>query len=284
MMKQILSVLMLLTALVMVGCNKPRVIPDDVLSEIFRDAMLINAYYQVKSDASTDSLNIYEPVFARYGYTAEDVQNTVDNISRRKNARLVDVAERMISSLEGRMQYLNHESAKLDTIESVAHRLYTSTLLNDTTVVASTKADSTRLRFEVFNLNPGHYTIECRYEIDSLDKDIGRRYRIYFERNDSTRREVASGSLLRRGEIEFHQNHTLPPTEDDIRCLVIDMYDFDDNVKAKDRTVPKIKILRASVFYTPTVEECLERLLDEQTNTRIFSDSLIHRIENLSQK
>lgn len=283
-MKRFFSLSLLLAVIASVGCNKPRVIPDEVLSDIFRDAMLINAYYNVKSDQSPDSLNIYEPVFARYGYTAEDVQYTVDNISRRKNARLGDVAERMIASLDERMQYLNRESAKLDTIENVAFRRYTRALLDDTTIVAKTAADSTKLRLYLYNIHPGYYRFTSLYSLDSLDKSAGRRYRIYFEREDSTRREFSEGSLMRRAETQINQNHLLIDSEDDIARLVIDFYHFDDDMEKKKRTVPKITIHDIRVDYTPPAEYCMKRMLDEQTQMRIFSDTLIHTIEALARK
>lgn len=283
-MKRFFSLSLLLAVIASVGCNKPRVIPDEVLSDIFRDAMLINAYYNVKSDQSPDSLNIYEPVFARYGYTAEDVQYTVDNISRRKNARLGDVAERMIASLDERMQYLNRESAKLDTIENVAFRRYTRSLLGDTTIVAKTAADSTKLRLYLYNIHPGYYRFTSLYSLDSLDKSAGRRYRIYFEREDSTRREFSEGSLMRRAETQINQNHLLIDSEDDIARLVIDFYHFDDDMEKKKRTVPKITIHDIRVDYTPPAEYCMKRMLDEQTQMRIFSDTLIHTIEALARK
>ncbi|MBP3474575.1 MAG: DUF4296 domain-containing protein [Alistipes sp.] len=283
-MKRFFSLSLLLAVIASVGCNKPRVIPDEVLSDIFRDAMLINAYYNVKSDQSPDSLNIYEPVFARYGYTAEDVQYTVDNISRRKNARLGDVAERMIASLDERMQYLNRESAKLDTIENVAFRRYTRALLGDTTIVAKTAADSTKLRLYLYNIHPGYYRFTSLYSLDSLDKSAGRRYRIYFEREDSTRREFSEGSLMRRAETQINQNHLLIDSEDDIARLVIDFYHFDDDMEKKKRTVPKITIHDIRVDYTPPAEYCMKRMLDEQTQMRIFSDTLIHTIEALARK
>ena len=283
-MKRFFSLSLLLAVIASVGCNKPRVIPDEVLSDIFRDAMLINAYYNVKSDQSPDSLNIYEPVFARYGYTAEDVQYTVDNISRRKNARLGDVAERMIASLDERMQYLNRESAKLDTIENVAFRRYTRALLGDTTIVAKTAADSTKLRLYLYNIHPGYYRFTSLYSLDSLDKSAGRRYRIYFEREDSTRREFSEGCLMRRAETQINQNHLLIDSEDDIARLVIDFYHFDDDMEKKKRTVPKITIHDIRVDYTPPAEYCMKRMLDEQTQMRIFSDTLIHTIEALARK
>ena len=131
--------------------------------------------------------------------------------------------------------------------------------------MAKTTADSVKLRLYLYNIQPGYYKFTSLYSLDSLDKSTGRRYRIYFEREDSTRREVSEGSLMRRAETEIRQNHQLIDTEDDIRRLVIDFYHFDDDVEKKKRTVPKITIHDVRVEYTPPQEYCMKRLLDEQT-------------------
>ena len=81
------------------ACRKHTVIPDSVLAEIFHDAFVANAYIGVES-IDLDSLQIYEPIFERYGYTAKDVAYTVGNFSRRKSARLGTVVEQAISRLE----------------------------------------------------------------------------------------------------------------------------------------------------------------------------------------
>ena len=92
-MKHTFTILLLAIVALLTACNKPKVIPDKDLGAIFRDAMLVNAYLAINTGTDLDSLRVYEPIFARYGYTAEDVQYTVHNFSRRKSAHLSDVAE-----------------------------------------------------------------------------------------------------------------------------------------------------------------------------------------------
>ena len=72
------------------GGNRPRFLrpgqgdpPDEELARDFPDAYLINAYVSDRG-VKLDSLELYEPVFSRYGYTAEDVRYTIGNFSRRK--------------------------------------------------------------------------------------------------------------------------------------------------------------------------------------------------------
>ena len=162
-MKRIISALFLLGALLVVACNKPKEVPDAVLGQIFHDAMLVNAYLNVNNEFKSDSMNIYEPIFAHYGYTTEDVQYTINNFSRRKSIRLSDVAEYMIGLLEQEANSLNTQVIRQDTIENVARRTSRYTLLSDSTIVVKESADSSLLRFEVIAQRPGDYSVMGSY-------------------------------------------------------------------------------------------------------------------------
>jgi len=86
------------------ACTRHKIIPDEKLAQIFHDAFLTNAYIgDVR--VNIDSLNIYEPIFARYGYTTRDVYYTIGNFSKRKSARLGDVVELAIEMLEAEGKY-----------------------------------------------------------------------------------------------------------------------------------------------------------------------------------
>ena len=112
------------------SCARHTIIPDSELALIFRDAFLANAYIS-NENIRTDSLRIYEPIFARYGYTTEDVYYTIGNFSKRKSARLGDVVERAIDLLEAEGKVYNREVAILDTIDNVAQRTFTHTVYAD---------------------------------------------------------------------------------------------------------------------------------------------------------
>ena len=88
-----------LFAVLFAACARHKIIPDDKLAQIFHDAFLTNAYIGSEG-VKTDSLRIYEPIFARYGYTTDDVHYTIGNFSKRKSARLGDIVERAIEMLE----------------------------------------------------------------------------------------------------------------------------------------------------------------------------------------
>ena len=113
--------------LLLSACARHKIIPDDTLAQIFHDAFLTNAYIGSEG-VKTDSLRIYEPIFARYGYTTDDVHYTIGNFSKRKSARLGDVVELAIEMLEAEGKYYNREVAILDTIDNVACRSFTRTV------------------------------------------------------------------------------------------------------------------------------------------------------------
>lgn len=281
-MKRIISALFLLGALLVVACNKPKEVPDAVLGQIFHDAMLVNAYLNVNTEFKIDSMNIYEPIFAHYGYTTEDVQYTINNFSRRKSIRLSDVAEYMIGLLEQEANSLNTQVIRQDTIENVARRTSRYTLLSDSTIVVKESADSLLLRFEVIAQRPGDYSVTGSYTLDSLDREPNRRMYIYFEKQDSTRQQLLNGALQRRDKATFSQTYTIEEGDSSKRRLVVDLFHY--NREPKTRKVPKMTIHDIRITYTPPVEEGVRLLFNEQAQMRIFSDSLINIIETQARK
>lgn len=275
-MKHTFTILLLAVVALMTACNKPKEIPDKDLGAIFRDAMLVNAYLAINTGTELDSLRVYEPIFARYGYTAEDVQYTIHNFSRRKSANLSDVAEYMILLLDREANALNLQVAKLDTVENVARRRFTKVMLADTAINVRKEADSLRLRFVVEPVVAGTYNISAKYTLDSLDKATGRRYRVYFQRRDSSERSIANGLIQRRKGASFDHRYEIMPDDTSYVRLVIEMAHFADR---KQKATTRMLIHDMKVTYTPPLEKCVEMLFNEQSNMRIFSDSLIHAIE-----
>mgnify|MGYP000120880801 CR=1 FL=1 len=140
------------------ACTRHKIIPDEKLAQIFHDAFLTNAYIgDVR--VNIDSLNIYEPIFARYGYTTRDVYYTIGNFSKRKSARLGDVVEMAIDKLEAEGKFYDREVAVLDTIDNVARRTFTRTVYADSLIRVGSLRDTARLRIAV-DVQPGAFAIE----------------------------------------------------------------------------------------------------------------------------
>lgn len=245
------------------ACARHQIISDKELAQIFHDAFLANAYIG-SEQVTTDSLKIYEPIFARYGYTTEDVYYTIGNFSKRKSARLGDVVELAIEMLESEGKNYNREVAVLDTIDNVARRTFSRTVRADSLIRVGTLRDTARLRFAI-DVQPGEYELSLNYLVDSLDRnETGLRSVVWLERQDSSRANVYTTSLRRGREESFSRRFTVDSTH---RRLRVNLLDFRESPKRPSMTVTDLK-----VNYTPPTEIAVDSLYRQQLDIRIFAD------------
>lgn len=257
------TTLFALLALLAGACARHKIIPDRELAEIFHDAFLANAYLGNKG-MKLDSLNIYEPIFAGYGYTTDDVQYTIGNFSKRKSARLGDVVEQAIALLEAEGKYYNREVAVLDTIDNVARRHYTRIVFSDSLIRVRSLRDTARLSFTL-PVEPGEYDLRFSYQVDSLDlNERGVRSAMWLDKCDSTRAGVYTMTLRRNRKETFSRRFEVDTTHCRLR---FDLLGFTDKAKR-----PSVTVTDLEVRYTPTARDAVGRFYDEQLDIRIFAD------------
>ena len=201
-MRRIVRIFLCMFLLVLAGaCARHKIIPDRKLAQIFHDAFLANAYIG-SEQVDIDSLNIYEPIFAGYGYTTEDV-------------------------------------AVLDTIDNVARRSFTRTVYADSLIRVGSLRDTARLRFSV-DVRPGEYNLSLKYLVDSLDRnEKGLRGVVWLERRDSTRTNVYTTTLRRDRQENFTRRFTVDTTH---RRLWVDFIEFRGKPQRPSLTVSDLKI------------------------------------------
>jgi hypothetical protein len=161
--------IVVLCGAVLGACSEPKIIPDEELAEIFRDAYLTNAYVQIRYPQNLDSLNLYEPIFAKYGYTTEDVQFTIGNFAKRKNARMTDVVDKAVEMLGTVGRFYQWRLAIIDSIGGIARQRYAKVVYADTIIRVRRIADTARLRIEIPIKEPGTYDVSYYYTLDSTD-------------------------------------------------------------------------------------------------------------------
>ncbi|MDE5690862.1 MAG: DUF4296 domain-containing protein [Alistipes sp.] len=245
------------------ACSHHRIIPDDKLALIFHDAFLANAYLGTRNLAK-DSLNVYEPIFARYGYTTQDVHYTIGNFSKRKSARLGDVVERAIDLLEAEGKFFNREVAVLDTVDNVALRAARRTLRADSLLRVRSLADTARVSF-VFDVAPGEYEVRLRYLVDSLDLNTrGLRSQMWLERDDSSRVQTYTVSLRRLAEGTLSRKFSADSTH---RRLRVHLLTFTDAPRR-----PSVSVRDLRITHTLPTGAAVEQLYEQQLGIRIFAD------------
>lgn len=255
------------------ACDRPKDIPGSKLVNIFHDAFLANAYLRERNIAA-DSLEIYEPIFRRYGYTTEDVRYTLARFSERKSSRLSDLMTSVGDWLSEEAAAEAYKVMILDTIDNVAQRAFTRTIYADTLIRATRMADTTRLKVVVDNLLPGEYTVSFDYFIDSLDKNRISRAEMWLECNDSSTVSRYTTVLYRYRDDSFTRRLTVDSTH---RRLHLDMY---YHMRHDKREQPHVTIRDLKVVRVLPKAEAVDSLYREQLGIRIFNPRLMSAHDN----
>lgn len=218
------------------SCSKPRIISDDKLAQIFHDIYLTNAYNQ-SYPFNLDSLNIYEPVFAKYGYTVEDMQYTIGSFAKRKSARMSNVVDDAIEILDRESRFYQGRLAIYDTVGLIARERYVSVVYYDSLITARKTADTAKLRITL-PVKPGAYEVSYIYTQDTTDRN-SLRANMYLLDEDN-RHSSNNTRRMRPGESEkvsvlFYpgENH---------RELVLDFNNYRAGMTKPHLTIEKLTV------------------------------------------
>lgn len=265
MIKRLTWPLVAALTLLSTACSQHTIIPDDELAQIFHDAFLTNAYIE-RQRVDIDSLNLYAPIFARYGYTTEDVQYTIGNFSKRKSARLSDVVEAAIDLLEAEEKFYNREVAALDTIKQVALRSARRTVYEQDRIRVRSLRDTAKLAISI-DVEPGSYEVQYDYLVDSLDENTRLQRRIWVENSEGEKEQMQYFQLRRH--VEDHASRTMT-IDTAARKLHLKLLAFIEKPKR-----PSITVTNLRISHTPPAEEAIDQLYERQLKVRIFADQFL---------
>ena len=238
-------------ALVAGGCSRSEVIPDRELEKITREMFLVNAYAQAQS-IKTDSLDIYTPILEKYGYTQDDFFNTLANFQKRKSARLSDVIESTISSLESMANGYEQKLRNLNYIDSLAKAMCTKEVMSVDKIKVRRLRDTAKLVLSLPIRDVGEYVISYNYHIDTLDKNTHLQSTQWTLTADSVRNHYLRTSLT-HGERKRY-NTTLRPKKGASEYFI----QFADYAKREEK--PYITIDSLRITYIPPSEEALAHM------------------------
>jgi hypothetical protein len=226
------------------ACTGPKIIPDGELVRIFHDIYLVNAYVDYKN-VKIDSLNIYEPVLASYGYTSEDLQYTIGNFAKRKSARLADdVVEPANQMLLSESRYYHRRIEIADTVRLIAGEKFAEQVYVDSLIRVRRIADTSRLRITIPDIRPGSYKISYGYMIDSLDRNTPLVADFRFL-DSAGHRTGNSTPRLTRGE-RSTVSTTIASTSGDRRLMIL-LNKYSDDLSTPDITIDSLRV----TYYLP---------------------------------
>ena len=238
-------------ALVAGGCSRSEVIPDRELEKITREMFLVNAYAQAQS-IRTDSLDIYSPILEKYGYTQDDFFNTLANFQKRKSARLSDVIESTIASLESMANGYEQKLRNLNYIDSLAKAMCTKEVMSVDKIRVRRLRDTAKLVLSLPIRDVGEYVISYNYHIDTLDKNTHLQSTQWTLTADSVRNHYLRTSLT-HGERKNYKT-ILRPKKGATQYFI----QFADYAKREEK--PYITIDSLRITYIPPSEEALAHM------------------------
>ena len=256
-----------MVALLVGGCAKRVVISDDDLKRITREMYLANAFADYEK-IGTDSLDIYSPILARYGYTEQDFFNTLASFSKRKSARLSHIIEGAISSLEGLSEGYARKLRNLRYIDSLAKAECSYEVMFVERIAVSKMKDTTRLHINLPVRDEGEYVVTFNYLIDTLDKNLRLQTDHALYANDTLRTFINRANLTR--EKRESATMTIKPKKGAVeyRLTLADYASREDE--------PHITFDSLRIVYLPPTHEALAHM-DSVMHFRpalLFNDSV----------
>lgn len=269
-------VYILLTLLCVLGCARRKEIDDKTLAQIFRDAYLTNAYLGINY-INIDSIQIYEPILNKYGYTPEDLRYTIGNFSRRKSAQLGRVLREAENQIAEVAQIYEKRVVVLDTIKNVAIRTFKRTVYQDSLIEVKKRADTTKLHLTIEPLQPGTYSVRYRYTYNKKEEpkrkkskkrpedELTLRGALYIETFSGSHRNNYSYNLrkeesIRRTLIADTSAHKLVLT-----------FAKPSDARHKIRNID-LKVEDIEILYTPSEEMAIDSLFMNYVDIKIFDD------------
>ena len=251
----------------MASCSRTTIIPDKDLERITREMFLVNAYANSEK-VKTDSLDIYTPILERYGYTQDDFFNTLANFQKRKSARLGDVIEAAIASLERLADGYEQKLRDLKYIDSLAKAQCSEEVFFVDKIVARKFRDTTKLQLTIPIHDSGEYILSYYYYIDSLDKNTRLQSNLEIYTKEGIRSYLSRPNLTREDTIFY--STTLRPKKgaEELRLTLADYTRRED--------APHIRFDSIRVIYLPSSEVALA-YMDSVLSFRpmlLFNDSL----------
>lgn len=153
----------IMTLLLVIGCSSgPKMIPEDELKNIVSDLLITDAVLASGdyNKSLGDSVDFYQPVFDKYGYTQSDVAYTIRQLAARKSKPLANMFDEIYAemiSVKSRVEYQFNKKIKFEEL-AVSH--FSDTIYKkDTLVVGKTG----NLEFVVKNPVKGYYTFMFIY-------------------------------------------------------------------------------------------------------------------------
>lgn len=271
-----LTYIFLVLIFTFVGCSRKQIIPNQVLEDIFYDAFMYNALLSDQPGIMKDSLDIYAPIFEKYGYSAEDVRYTIGNFSRKKSASLGKLIEHVEDRIDAKSEEYRKKVIILDTINAYSVRTLSRVIMEDSLINIKNKADSAKLIRIIPNVPKGDYTITYEYEYNG-DVDKSQRRALMYLESPNGARHSSYNFRLRHSE---NITRKLMATHTD-NTLYINFGELETYAKVRPKKKIDLIIRNFSIKYSPYEQNAVDSVFNNMTRVNIFTDEFFTQKDSL---
>ena len=255
------------------GCGQSKkFIPEKTLVSIVKDIYISNSYANnFQPDLLSDTVNYYEPILKKYGYTFDDFRYTFYKMSLRKSSRVSWIVSAAIDSLNRQFAGLKYYKKMYETIERgfIEENRDTILVRNDSIYVDGKKNISNGdFSFDIDTNRV--YKIKFRYKIDTVDTRLSMRCRIatYDKRDKLLATNIKHYT---RGGFE-ELGIELPIKNPEEKSVKVDILYF-----GNDSKIPYIKMQIDSLVVSRTSDYFSSR---ELSMSKRLNTDIIKRVEN----
>lgn len=211
-----------LGVILLTACNRPKMIPDDVMREIIREELVIQSIAVNHNDQSlrpSDSLDLHTEALKKHGYTLADFQHTIREMSLRKSNPLGAILNAVMTDIKTQSEVAEYRYRTKLKLDSVAVAYTADTVYRNDTVISGNWGEHTFIYSEAgifFDsvVPEGKYWVEFNYSTgdhaDLYTKAL--RYKRIMQNEKTSRGEnnmwvrPAKDTTLFHGEIEIADN------------------------------------------------------------------------------
>lgn len=250
-MKKILSTLIIIT---IISCSENKLIDEKKMEEIITQALVSDAILNREGQGIAqqigiryDSIDIYQPILRRYGYTIQDFRYTVNTFAMRKSNPLDNIFETIakdIEQLDAEARYRYLQRLKFDTL---AMRYYADTVYTKNDTI---RGSLLKYKFNIVPAKAGRYAVEFDYT-SLMDNRVGSKSFVY-EANSRFNNKVSNVTWLTKKETKnrFQTEVTLTDRYDSLKFLYHDQ-PIDTVLHLTDTThLTNVKV----IYYPPALK------------------------------
>ncbi|MEG0499999.1 MAG: hypothetical protein RR550_02620 [Rikenellaceae bacterium] len=223
-MRRIGYIVILFVLLVSSCRNEVKLIPEEDLGKIIVESVIAESFLRNTGKLNPyDSLSYYLPILDKYGYTAKDVEYTIERMVQRKSnvfGQLMDKISGDVSKIRDYYEFQSGMGRKWRELvrEMAVDTLYFSPESIDVTSYEELK----RLDYRVPVNRAGEIIVKYNYKVGQPDSNYVR-YMTYNLSDSSTRRRYTSNSYwLNKSEVVMKFEKEIP-VMNSYRANVFDM-------------------------------------------------------------